>query len=160
MSQDPNNPVVDQLIVEQTLPTENKSQDDQVDPSAQGNVEKKGDFEKFDVEEEQEKEGYFGTIMNLLNTILGVGILAGPFAFRPTGLIPSIFLLGLMGVLSNVATVLQCKLQRDTKTAGLDDLCLEIFGGAGQTIVSILTLIFCITCNLAYIIIAVNNLVL
>ncbi|EAY15300.1 Transmembrane amino acid transporter protein [Trichomonas vaginalis G3] len=159
MSQDQQAQVADQLIVEQTLPTDH-AHNDQEDPTPVQSPEKKGDFEKFDAEEEQENEGYFGTIMNLLNSILGIEILAGPFAFRPTGLIPSLFLLGIMGALSNIATSMLIKLEKLSDSKSLDDLSFAVLGGTGQTIVSILTLIFCITCNLAYLIIAVNNIVL
>lgn len=156
---DSSSQVADQLIVDQTLPTENPPANDQKLPNTTQDIERKGDFEKFDDEEQPQKVGYFGTIMNLLNSILGVGILAGPFAMRATGLFPSLFLLVLTAVLSNISSSLLIRLEDETNAQGIDDLSEKVLGSLGQVVVSLLTLLFCITCNLAYLIIAINNIV-
>lgn len=94
----------------------------------------------------------FATVMNLLNSLLGAGVLSVPSSFSNVGLIPSIILLFLIALLSYIATALIFKLQLETKTAGFDELAFAIGGKVWQVILSILTLIFLVAALLAYLI--------
>lgn len=56
----------------------------------------------------------FSTVMNLLNTLLGAGILTVPSSFTNAGMIVSIVLLFFIAILSYIATVQVIKLQLDS----------------------------------------------
>lgn len=94
----------------------------------------------------------FATVMNLLNSLLGAGVLSVPSSFANVGLIPSIILLLMIAILSYIATALIFKLQLETKTSGFDELTFVIGGKVWQIILSILTLIFLVAALLAYLI--------
>lgn len=96
----------------------------------------------------------FATIMNLLNSLLGAGILSVPSSFANVGLIPSIILLIIIALLSLIATYMIMKLQLETKSPGYDELTFQVMGNIGQKILSILTLIFLMAALLAYLILA------
>ena len=98
----------------------------------------------------------FATIMNLLNSLLGAGILSVPSSFTNVGLVPSIVLLAFIGVLSYYATSMFMRLQLETFTNGLDELALKVSGKVGQVILSILTLIFLESALMSYLILGGN----
>jgi amino acid permease len=98
----------------------------------------------------------FATIMNLLNSLLGAGILSVPSSFTNVGLVPSIILLAFIAVLSYYATSMFMRLQLETFTAGLDELTLKVAGKVGQVILSILTLIFLESALMSYLILGGN----
>ncbi|EAX97636.1 Transmembrane amino acid transporter protein [Trichomonas vaginalis G3] len=99
----------------------------------------------------------FTTVLNLLNSLLGAGILGVPYAMKYIGLIPSVILLALIGVLSDVATVLTVKLQARTGASGLDDLAYKTFGRAGSIILSILSMLFLYSAEISYLIIGSDS---
>lgn len=112
-------------------------------------------------EEEEEKEDSqhpvvrvrrFATIMNLLNSMIGAGILSVPSAFVPVGIIPGVFLLILMAGLSYVATLIVIDLQIAKNADGFADLAFLILGKGGSLSLSILNLLFLITALVAYLI--------
>ena len=81
----------------------------------------------------------FATIMNMLNSLLGAGILGVPCSMMNIGIIPSILLLLFIAFLSHVCTVLTIKLQIRTNADGLDDLAFRILGRIGSTSLSIMS---------------------
>ncbi|EAY20352.1 Transmembrane amino acid transporter protein [Trichomonas vaginalis G3] len=94
----------------------------------------------------------FATIMNLLNSLLGAGLLGAPATFKYGGVIPSILMLALVALVSYYATVIVVKLQLDTKSAGFDEICVKVLGKWGQVSVSIFELIFLYSCTISYLI--------
>ena len=116
-------------------------------------------------EEEEEKESEseqtgkvrtrrFATIMNLLNSMLGAGILSIPNTFVNTGFIPSVILLVIMSILSLLATDILITLASQTNTKGLGEVTFHILGKWGTLILTILNLIFLITALVAYLVLA------
>jgi solute carrier family 38 (sodium-coupled neutral amino acid transporter), member 11 len=53
-----------------------------------------------DIPEPKTRSGYGGTIANLVNSIVGAGIIGIPYAFRESGLITGILLLLLVSYLT------------------------------------------------------------
>lgn len=120
-------------------------------------------IEKMDEEDQTDKEDKdssmipnrvrrFATIMNLLNSLLGAGILSVPSSFKNNGVFPSMVILLFIALLSYYATVMVVKLQIDTKSAGYDELVFDILGKIGQTLFSTFSLIFLTSALLAYLI--------
>ncbi|OHT00267.1 Transmembrane amino acid transporter protein [Tritrichomonas foetus] len=96
----------------------------------------------------------FATIMNLLNSILGAGILSVSNTFVNTGILFSIGMLIVMALLALAATNILIVLAHDTNTKGLGELTFHILGPIGSTILSILNLLFINTALVAYLVLA------
>jgi len=118
------------------------------------------DFEDVhqDSEEEEgnDKTKYVAllpTVMNLLNSLLGAGILSVPNTFINTGVIPSVVLIIFIAFISWIATCMVIILQRETGAVGYDDLAFRTLGKYGSLTLSILSLLFLVSAMLAYIII-------
>lgn len=94
----------------------------------------------------------FATIMNLLNSLLGAGLLGAPATFKFGGIIPSVLVLILVAVVSAYATIIVMKLQIDTKSTGFDEMTLKVLGKWGQITVSVFELIFVYSCLVSYLI--------
>lgn len=138
---------------------ENSSQDSNSTPTSNGEVELEETDSEYSTQPYTEKApasqvGSFATIMNLLNSLLGAGILAVPNSMISCGLFPSLILLAAIATISYFSTAMEMKLQLELQSSGLDDLALKILGKTGQVILSVLTLAFCEVANLAYIIIS------
>lgn len=101
----------------------------------------------------QKRVRRLATIMNMLNSLLGAGILSVPKSLKYTGIVPSIIILVIVAILSHIGTFLTIKLQYRTGAEGLDDLALKITKKPGQVILSILTMIFCYSAMVGYLII-------
>ncbi|KAK8836317.1 hypothetical protein M9Y10_039652 [Tritrichomonas musculus] len=98
--------------------------------------------------------GSFSTIMNIMNSILGAGILSVPNTFVNSGVIPSIILLLIMAILSLIATDMVISLAFKTQTTGLAELTNKILGKVGTLILTILNLLFLLTALVAYLVLA------
>ena len=99
----------------------------------------------------------FSTILNLLNSLLGAGILGVPYAMNHSGIIPSIFLLIFVDFLSCICTILNVKLQKMTDATGFDDLAFKILGKAGQMALSILQILFLYSAQVSFLIIGSDS---
>lgn len=97
--------------------------------------------------------GTFLTVLNLINTLLGSGIIACPNSFHSTGVIPSVILLLLIAFLSHITTCVIFKLQIKFKADGYDSLVHTVLGKLGQVIYSIFSLLFLLPNMIAYLII-------
>lgn len=118
-------------------------------------------FEHFDDIETQSidvvtthKQGFLPTMFNLMNSLLGAGILSIPNTFVDSGIIISIILLVFIAALSFYATYIVISLQRKTNAEGFGDLAEKTLGHIGAIILSLLTLLFIVSLLLAYLIIA------
>lgn len=98
--------------------------------------------------------GRLATIFNLLNSVLGIGLLSVPNSFSDTGFFMSFFILILMAVLCYFASVIVIKLQLKVGAQGLDELTMKILGKVGSIILSILSLLFLVCGLLSYVIVA------
>lgn len=110
--------------------------------------------EKPEQETEKKTVSFLGTCFNLLNSVLGIGLLSVPNSFINSGIIMSYLVLILMAVLSFFATRIVVKLQYETGTEGFDELAMRILGKIGSIILSVLTLLFLSCGLLAYLIVA------
>lgn len=112
---------------------------------------------KFEEEEEEfDRKQYpasrLVTIMNLLNSLLGAGILGVPNSFINLGIFPSIVLLILMSVLSEIGTIITIHLQHEVSAEGFPDLAFRLFGRPGAIALAILSLFFLMSCQLSYLV--------
>lgn len=94
----------------------------------------------------------FATIVNLLNSLLGAGILGVPNSFTNLGIIPSIAMLIIMAILSYIGTVMTIKLQHDLNADGFADLAFHLMGRAGDVALAIMSLFFLVSCQLSYLV--------
>lgn len=97
---------------------------------------------------------FMGTVLNLLNSTIGAGILGVPNTFVNTGMILSIVILLIMGVLSLIATDLLLVLGQETSSTSLGELTEKILGRGGSLTLSILNLVFSLTALVAYLVLA------
>ena len=97
--------------------------------------------------------GTFMTVVNLINTLLGSGIIACPNSFHSTGIIPSVIMLVVIALISHATTCIIFKLQIKFRADGYDSLVSAILGKLGQIIYSIFSLLFLLPNMIAYLII-------
>lgn len=103
--------------------------------------------------QERPKEvGVFATIMNLLNSILGAGVLLISNSFTFCGVIPSIFVMTVVAVLSYISAAMIVKMQHATEAESLPKLAAMTTGKIGSLVLGISSVIFCYSCMIAYII--------
>ena len=95
----------------------------------------------------------FATLMNLLNSVLGIGILSVPNSMINSGIIGSLIILIITTYLSYYATKIVISLQLETESEGFDDLANRILGTKGSIILSILSLLFLIVGLISFLII-------
>ena len=108
-------------------------------------------------EEEQTEKNYIKTIpaiFNLLNSVLGIGLLSVPNSFINTGFVLSYVILIIMAVLSYFATAIVIQLQKETNAPGFDELAFKILGKVGSVSLSVLSLFFLVCGLLSYLIVA------
>ena len=96
--------------------------------------------------------GVFATIMNLLNSILGAGVLLISNSFTFCGVIPSVIVMSLVAVLSYVSAAMIVKMQHSTEAESLPKLAARTTGKIGSGILGIASVIFCYSCMIAYVI--------
>lgn len=101
--------------------------------------------------------GFFPTVMNLLNSLVGSEILSIPNSFSFCGLVMSVALMTLLAFLSYIATVMIVRLQFRTHTESLNDMAQKLLGKWGSRALSIITLLFTYSCCVAYLIIGGDN---
>lgn len=97
---------------------------------------------------------FMGTVLNLLNSTIGAGILGVPNTFVNTGIVLSIIILLIMAVLSKIATDLLLILGHETNTQSLGEMTEKILGRSGSLTLSVLNLIFSLTALVAYLVLA------
>ncbi|EAY15533.1 Transmembrane amino acid transporter protein [Trichomonas vaginalis G3] len=93
-----------------------------------------------------------GTIFNILDSLMGSGILAVPNSFTNIGIIPSFVIMAVIATLAWVAAVMVLYLLDDTNAKTFDQLAAIILGPIGSRILTILNLFFLICCLLGFLI--------
>ena len=110
--------------------------------------------DNFKLETETKKVKRFSTIMNLLNSVLGISILSVPNSMINSGVIGSLIILIFIAILSYYSTLMVISLQLETESEGFDDLAKKILGPLGSITLSILTLLFLVLGLISFLIIA------
>ena len=100
----------------------------------------------------EKKKKTWTMMMNLLNSLLGAGILSVPNSYSDTGYILTTILLIVIAALSYVATYMVIEIQKRTKGAGYGDLAFRTLGKWGLVTLDILSLLFLVSAQLAYLI--------
>lgn len=103
-----------------------------------------------------EKVGNFGCIMNVLNALLGAGLLSVPSTFKDCGIAVGVTLVALMAIISHFATVPVIILQQQTKSEGFSEVARKVMGKPGGVILSIMIIVFNGGACLAYLVIGVD----
>ncbi|OHT02520.1 Transmembrane amino acid transporter protein [Tritrichomonas foetus] len=106
-----------------------------------------------DNKQKPEYTSMFATVMNLVNSLLGAGILSVPNAFTHCGFVPSLVLMTVVASLSYVASILVTKLQNVTNAGSFSDLAKITMGRPGSFVLSCCVVLFCYSSMTAYLII-------
>jgi amino acid permease len=114
---------------------------------------------EIDATETQGTTRRFATITNLVNSVLGAGILGVSNSMKGCGYVPACLLIIAVAVLNHYGSILTIKLQFRTKAEGFDGLAKKVLGKWGSLAVSISLLIFCYSCLVAYLVIACDNII-
>lgn len=99
----------------------------------------------------------FATVMNVLSSMFGAGILGIPHSVVYCGVIPSLVLMFGIAALSHLGTVMVLSLARRRRCAALGQLGYDILGRFGGVGISIGVMMFCISCQVAYLVIAART---
>ncbi|KAK8857348.1 hypothetical protein M9Y10_015752 [Tritrichomonas musculus] len=102
---------------------------------------------------------FFNTLMNLLNCLLGAGILSVPSSFASAGLIPSLFILLAVAYLCYISSLIDIRLVLKIECAGFDELIDKIMGKWGSITYSIIVIIFLFASMIAYLIIGCDTII-
>jgi amino acid permease len=97
--------------------------------------------------------------MNLINTLIGAGIVGIPATFKQSGIGPTICLHLISCVLCYTSGNVIVALQWDLNVIGVDQLALTVFGTVGKVIIVILSMVFSISCCVSYLIIGTGKII-
>lgn len=103
--------------------------------------------------------GMFGNIMNVLNCLLGAGILSVSSTFKDSGIVVGVVIMAFMAFLQHVGAVMVIELQLETKSSGLDEMAGKILGRIGAVILSIICIVFNGGACLSYLILGTDFIV-
>lgn len=126
--------------------------EDEITPDASGDASYVEDAN--DARDVIGRTSFMGTVLNLLNSTLGAGILGVPNTFVNTGIILSIIILLIMSVLSTIATDILLVLGKETNARSLGEMAEKVLGRPGSLTLTILNLIFSLTALVAYLVLA------
>lgn len=101
----------------------------------------------------------FGTVMNLINSLMGAGILSVSNSFTFSGFYPSFAMLTVIAALSYAASCLVIYLQKRTRAESFADLANRTTGRVGSCALSVCVVLFCYSSMIAYLIIGSNILI-
>ncbi|OHT07770.1 Transmembrane amino acid transporter protein [Tritrichomonas foetus] len=112
---------------------------------------------KIKEEEGKLKEiSFFQHTLNLLNCMMGAGILSISSTFKDSGIIVSFIIMIAVAVITHFATVIVLTLQRETKAPGYDEMAKMILGKFGSYSLSAMILILNTAGTLAYLVLCVD----
>jgi amino acid permease len=101
--------------------------------------------------------GRFATAMNLINTLIGAGVVGIPATFKQSGIGPTIISLLASCSMCYTAGNVVVALQRDLNVVGLDQLGEIVFGTWGKIGIGCLCSIFSLSCCISYLIIGTGK---
>ena len=96
----------------------------------------------------------FATSMNLLNTLMGAGVLGISDSFRFCGFLPSYLMMLVIAILSYIATQMIVSLQLKTHSHSFDELTERSLGRIGAAIYSVAATLFCLSAMVVFLIIS------
>ena len=99
----------------------------------------------------------FVTMMNLLNTLIGAEILGIANSITLSGLVLSVALMVCTSLLSYAATIIVIRLQNRTKSESINEMASKLLGRWGGNTLSILTLCFTYSAQVAYLVIGAET---
>ncbi|OHT12832.1 Transmembrane amino acid transporter protein [Tritrichomonas foetus] len=99
----------------------------------------------------------FSTVMNLLNSLLGAGVLGVANSFTFCGFIPSVLTITVVAYLSFVSAWMVIKLQIKTGEESFASMAKLTMGRFGSFLLIFATMMFCYACDTAYVIIGANT---
>lgn len=102
---------------------------------------------------------FFNTLMNLLNGLLGAGILSIPSSFASAGIIPSLIIIIIISCMCYFSSLINIKLFQKNTCTDFDELVLKIMGKWGSNIYTIIVIIFLSASMIAYLIIGCDNII-
>jgi len=94
----------------------------------------------------------FGTTMNLLNSVLGAGVLSIANSFTFCGILPSIVILTVSASLSYLSAYMIVKTNEIARAESLPALTTLALGKNGSFVIAASSVLFCYSCMTAYII--------
>ena len=101
----------------------------------------------------------FATIMNLVNSVLGAGILGVPNSMHNCGVIVASILIIIVALMTEFGAILTIKLQHRTRANGFDELAGITLGKFGMIAVPITVFLFSYSCMVAYLVVACDSLI-
>ena len=101
----------------------------------------------------------FATIMNLVNSVLGAGILGVPNSMHNCGVLVGSILLLIVAIMTHFGSVLTLKLQYRTKAEGFDELAGITLGKFGMIVLPITVFLFSYSCMVTYLVVACDSIV-
>jgi amino acid permease len=99
----------------------------------------------------------FATIMNVLNSMFGAGILGIPHSVIHCGILPSLVLMFGIAALSYLGTIMVLSLARRRRCADLGQLGYDALGRFGGIGISVGVMVYCISCQVAYLVIGIRT---
>lgn len=102
---------------------------------------------------------FFNTLMNLINSLIGAGILSVPNSFASAGIIPSIIIITAISYLCYLSSLIDIRLVQKIECTGFDELIDKVIGKWGSVIYSIVVIIFLFASMIAYLIIGCDTIV-
>jgi amino acid permease len=100
--------------------------------------------------------GFAGSVANLVNCLVGAGLLGMASTFKDSGLIPTVVLMMFIASLSWIATAMMLVLQHETESDGVDEIAGKVMGSKGQMCFSAMILFFNSCALMAYLIISTD----
>ena len=122
------------------------------------NVEDKGSESTEVIPTEVKRVGRFATLVNLMNGLIGAGIVGVPATFALSGVGPTIILIIISATLCYLCGGFMIELLKELNAKGLDDIAYKSFGTNGQNLLGFGVIFFSISCTVAYLIIGASKL--
>jgi amino acid permease len=108
-------------------------------------------------EPEMTRIGRFATVVNLVNTLIGAGVVGIPATFKRCGIGPTTILLLLSCALCYTCGNVIVGLQWDLDVQGIDAIARRLFAYPGKLVIGSLAVIFSLSCSVAYLIIGTGK---
>lgn len=104
-----------------------------------------------------EEFGTVSTYFNLINALVGAGIVSVPATFKDCGVGIATFLMICCIWLHQFSCEVVFKVQKKLGVSSLDEIAAKLFGLIGSNVISVLIIIYCVSADVAYLIIASNQ---
>lgn len=117
-------------------------------------------FDSFDAQSldivTNKEQKFFPTLINLMNSMLGAGILSVPATFTDTGTVVSLICITVIYLLSFYSSCLVISLQRKTFAQSFSELAERSFGHWATITLSVLTLMLLLSLLITFVVVATD----